>query len=270
MAIYDIISYNGEKDLFDLRYHILKDYVDQFIVCESPTTFSGRPKPLYYEELRGKYGKVIYYINQEDYTPEEIALAESSPNTNGAEHWKHEFLQKERIKQALVGLKDDDIVFIGDCDEIWNPEMGATSDLAVYPAYKLHLRVYPYYLNNESNEHFHGTLVSTYGYIKDKCLNELRSKKYEWYKGEINHGWHFTSQGGEAEVRRKLNDSYTPESYNTPWVQEHLKENIEQRKDYIGRNFEMKISEEHWPKYLKDNKDKYKHLLYENRTNQSL
>lgn len=254
--ICDVITYNGEKDLFDLRYNILKDWTDEFIVCESPTTFTGKPKPLYFEQIKDKYPEVRYYVNDENYSPEELALASSSPNTKGAPHWQREFLQKERIKDALKHLKDDDIVFIGDCDEIRVPTIRGVFG-------KLRLRVYPYYLNNESDEVFYGTLVAPHKMIKNECLNHLRTDAPidKWFSG-----WHFTSQGGEEEVRRKLNDSYTSESYNTELVQNNLKTNIEQRKDYIGRNFEMRIDESNWPEYLKNNREKYKHLLYENRT----
>jgi len=43
--IYDIITYNGEDELFDIRLHVLKDYVDEFRVIEFDKTFSGKSKP---------------------------------------------------------------------------------------------------------------------------------------------------------------------------------------------------------------------------------
>ena len=117
--IIDVCIYNGEKDLFEIRYNILKDYVDEFIVVEFDKTFSGQPKPWRFIEYNFKN---VYYhgLEEKDYLKYK-ELAENSPNTKGAEHWKREFMQKESIKDCLTHLKDDDIVFIGDTDEIVEP-----------------------------------------------------------------------------------------------------------------------------------------------------
>lgn len=249
--IVDICLYNGESDLFDLRYKILKSTVDKFIVCEAPTTFSGKPKKLSFQKKN--YRRVEYFVIDENYSPDEIALAESSPNTQGASHWKHEFLQKESIKKALTGLNDDDIVFIGDCDEIYEPH---TDRVGFVMPRKLRLRVYTYFLNNRSSEEFWGTLVAKYKDIKDECLNHMRSNTE---KSTGTYGWHFTSM--HHQLKQKLDDSYTEETYNSPWVQENLENNIKNQQDFLGRDFAFWKDEEDWPEYLRENKYTYKHLL---------
>ncbi len=265
MAIIDVVTFNGEYDLFELRYNILSPFVDEFIVVEAPTTFSGKPKPIYALEADkifydnfDKWDKVKIFVIDENYTEEEIKLAESSPNTIGAEHWKREFLQKESIKKALVHLKDDDIVFIGDCDEIWKPNMAKIyANLETVGPVKLKLDVYTYYLNNRSSEQFWGTIVAKYQDIKNQCLNHLRQNKSA--KILTSTGWHFTSL--KDDLKRKLEDSYTKETYANDWVMQHLEENVNNNKDFLGRDFEYKIDESYWPQYLKDNREKYKHLL---------
>lgn len=249
--IVDCVMYNGEKELWDIHYNVLKDVVDEFIVIEAPTTFSGLSKPLYFNEIKSSYD-VKYHVIDERYTKDEIALAESSPNTRGASHWKHEFLQKESIKKALTHLKNDDIVFIGDVDEIWD-----TRTLRRTFPLKLRLRVYTYYLNNRSSEKFWGTLVSPYGMIKELCLNHFRTNAP---KSNEMLGWHFTSMGGYREVVRKLINSYTEDSYWTPNVQQNLEKNIAENKDFLGRDFTYLLDERDWPRYLKENREKYKHL----------
>ena len=254
--VIDVISFNGEYDLWDIRYSILKDTIDEFIIVEAPTTFSGNPKPLYFEKIKDKYDRVKYFVIDENYTPEEIALAENSPNTiGGAKHFVHEFLQKESIKKALTHLKDDDLCFIGDADEIPETRYTGHEDGGVV---KLKLRVSAYYLNNRSDEAFWGTLKGFYGGIKNECLNHLRTNAVRTHG---YYGWHFTNMGGLEEVRRKLNDSYTAESYNTAEVQEKLKERFEQNKDYIGRGFVFTTDESDLPQYLKNNKQKYARLF---------
>lgn len=261
MAIIDCFTFNGEYDLLEIRLNILNDYVDEFIIVEAPTTFSGKPKPLYYEQGKDRYKqwhhKIKYFVIDENYTPEEIAQAENSQNTRGAAHWKREFLQKESIKKALTHLKDGDIVFIGDVDEIVRPESVEAWGKFTGSPFKIKLDVYSYYLNNRSSEEFYGTLVSKYWHVRTDCLNHLRSNSW---KSNLGGGWHFTSMGGYEEVKRKLSDSYTRESYWTEGVENNLKNNVENSKDFLGRGFVYTVDESNWPQFLKDNKQKYAHL----------
>src|SRR3990167_9149591 len=248
--IIDCVSYNGERELFEIRYNILKDYVDEFIVVEFDKTFSGKSKEweMIYEGVKPKVS--WKGVTEEQYSKYK-ELAENSPNTKGAEHWKLEFMQKESIKDCLTHLKDDDTVFVGDCDEIWNEFA-----LGLKGVYKLRLKVYTYYLSNRSSEEFWGTLVAPYWKIKNECLNHLRVNAKKTYE---DYGWHFTSMANN--LKRKLQDSYTEDSYASQFVMENLEDNIKNNRDFLGRNFAYWSEEGNWPKYLIDNRQKYKHLL---------
>ena len=264
--IYDVFTYNGEADLLEIRLNILNDYVDEFIIVEATETFSGKPKELYYEKQKERFAKwkdkIRYFVVRPPYEAGIVVLANESPNTRGAEHWKREFCQKESIKQALTHLKDNDIVFIGDVDEIWEmpepiiPPTASEHEIDSRTG-KLKLRVYTYWLNNLSSEQFWGTLVGYYKDIKNECLNHLRSKKNAYTSGYC--GWHFTSLKDGLE--RKLTDSYTNETYANDWVMTNLEENIKNNKDFLGRNFTFTIDESQLPKYLIENKQKYLRLF---------
>jgi beta-1,4-mannosyl-glycoprotein beta-1,4-N-acetylglucosaminyltransferase len=249
--VYDVVTYNGEEELFDIRYNTLYYLVDEFIVVEAPTTFSGKPKPLYFEQIRHRYPDVKYFVINEDYTEEEIRQARESPNTVGAEHWKHEFLQKESIKKALTHLDDNDIVYIGDCDEIWSVALDPGEKV-----FKLGLEVYTYFLNNRSSEEFWGTLLARYKNIKNECLNHLRQSAK---KTNFILGWHFTSMA--RDLHRKLLDSYTEETYANKDVMDNLLVNIVNNQDFLGRDFEFWLDESNWPDYLTKNRDKFLHLI---------
>ena len=256
--IIDCFTFNNEKDILDIHLNVLKDYVDQFIIVEFDKTFSGKDKPYYFKQYQDEYKDfpIKYVTFDESHYEKYRELAESSPNTIGASHWKREFMQKECIKDALENCKDDDIIYIGDADELWQPSPFIKR--ATQPA-KLKLKVYSYWLNNRSNEEFWGTLFTRYKWMKDKCLNHLRSDTK--LRTDNEWGWHFTSMGGYEEVKRKLSDSYTEESYWNPDVQAHLEESLVSNKDFLGRDFTYSLSEEDWPQWLKDNREKYKHLL---------
>ena len=258
--IIDTCSYNGESELFDLRYHILAPYVDEFRVIEFDQTFSGKSKESAFNQ---NWPKVKHYFVTEDIWSKYLEQANQSPNTEygkGAEHWVREWAQKESIKDCLTDLKNNDIVFIGDCDEIWMPDADFENPK------KLKLKTYSYWLNNRSSEEFWGTLVSRYYWVKNQCLNHLRTNADKTVQ---DYGWHFTSMGGHEKVKEKLTDSYTKDSYANDWVLDNLKENISSNKDFLGRNFTYKLDESEWPQWLKDNKDKYKHLLKNDKTSET-
>jgi hypothetical protein len=260
MAVIDIFTYNGEKDILRLHLAILGPYVDKFIICEAKTTFSGQKKPLYFfrdqRYFKPWWHMIEYFVIDENYTPEEIKMAEESPNTVGASHWKREFLQKESLKKALFAakLEDDDIVFVGDVDEIWNPSLLEGNFEGID---KIKLLVYSYYLNNRSSEEFWGPISARYDMLKDGILNHIRNTAE---RTQMVHGWHFTSMGGLQEVKRKLNDSYTLESYNMGLVPGWVENCLSQRKDLLNRPFTYSLDESAWPKYLTDNRKKYAHL----------
>ncbi len=256
MAVIDICTYNGEEELWDIHYNVLKDYVDEFIVLEFDKTFSGKKRwiSMPWHPNAFKYPKMHHiFFSEKDYGKYR-ELAESSPNTQGAEHWKLEFMQKESIKDALKHLKDEDVVILGDVDEIVDPEI--VKMVPPWPV-KLKLKVYTYFLNNRSTEAFWGPVMARWGDIKDKCLNHVRTSAQ---KTDGYGGWHFTSMGGPVSLRKKLEDSYTQESYATPEVLNNLEYNINNGKDFLGRAFSFQEDETEWPEYLKENKKKYEHL----------
>lgn len=261
MAVISVFTFNGETDILKLHLAITSPFVDKYIIVEANQTFTGHPKPLYFFRdqrwFKQYWNKIDYFIvnNWED---EELwSLARNSPNTKGAHHWQREFYIKENILKALKasGVQDSDTVFVGDVDEIFDAD--PEGEEIKYPA-KLKLKVYAYYLNNRSSEEFWGTYVAKYKDFKGKVLNHERSRTD--IRTEKEYGWHFTSMGGVKEVQRKLNDSYTPETYNTAEVQLLLPERIEKGIDYLGRPFTFKKNEDEWPDYLLKNRQKFSHL----------
>lgn len=251
--VIDVVTYNGEKELFDLRYNMLKECVDEFIVIEANKTFSGTDKPYLFELLPVR-PKVTYFKTDEGLWEKYRRLAESSPQTRGAKHWVMEFMQKEAIKDALTHLKDEDTVLTGDVDEIWDDVVLRMN--IMWPT-KLKLLVYTYWLNNRSNEQFWGSIIAKYKDIKNSNLNHLRTTAVrtgtEW-------GWHFTSMGGAQKVREKLLDSYTQETYASDEILRNLAYNMDNDKDFLGRDFTYKVDESEWPQYLKDHRNEYQNL----------
>lgn len=255
MAVVDVISFNGEFDILEIRLNVLDPYVDEFIIVEAPSNFGGLPKPIYYLEQKERFKKwehkIKHFVIDENYTSEEIEFARDSKYTNGDIRWMHEFLQKESIKKALTHLQDDDLCYIGDVDEIWEhkPYNGIE---------KLKLRVYTYYLNFLSTEEFWGPMRCLYKDVKNECLNNIRNDIS--FRTADYEGCHFTNQGGLEAVRKKVADQYTGIIFN----QELIERGVDVRfgvKDYIGRDFTFTVDESGWPEWLKEHRQDYQHLL---------
>ncbi len=265
IKIYDIFTYNGEIEILDIRLHMLYDRVDQFIIVEAPTTFSGKAKPLYFESHKKRFSKFmdkITYFVIDDYPADSALceLADTSSNVpfGGPEHWRREFYQKESIKKALIGLNDNDFCFIGDVDEIWNPEV--VVDYTSDEIFRFRQKMYMYHLNYRTDEPWIGTIATKYKNVRTNCLNHLRTRGKTIYDYLDSGGWHFTNMGGIEEVRRKLDDSYTDESYNTRDVQNNLEKRFGAT-DHLGRNFRYWIDEDTLPAYLRKNRGKYATLF---------
>lgn len=63
MAIlFDCFTFFNELDLLEIRLEELSSVVDWFVLVEATRTFSGRPKPLYFEENKERYSKFLHKI----------------------------------------------------------------------------------------------------------------------------------------------------------------------------------------------------------------
>ncbi len=281
IKIYDVFTFFNELELLEMHLNILAPYVDYFVIIECTETFSGLPKKLFFQENQARFKKfkhkIIHYVTNDapasendlrqrlqnpqlsDLDREIINHALTSDNVpKGQLHWLKEFYQKESIKKALVNLSDNDVCFVGDVDEIWNPH--AMIDFSRDDIFKLKQDVYVYYLNNRSSEPWAGTLVTKYKNIKNGCLNHLRTVSKTKYTYIENGGWHFTNQGGADQIRRKL-ESYGHQEFNNDDIKSKIEDKISGNKDFIGRNFQFWIDQSSLPKYILDHKEKYKRFF---------
>lgn len=252
----DAFTFFNELDLLELRLSILDPYTDKFILLESRQTFSGQEKLLYYEENKERFAKwndkIIHIIAPN------IEL--SNPNNLFERHW----YAYELIEQKLQEFDPEAIVFSSDLDEVWNPEILDKIDDKVYT---LSLWNYSYYLNMRSSEGWMDSLVSRNKNIYPGFTKRFRTEHQPLI---LNAGWHFTNMGGAEQVIKKIN-AYDHANEVLPQLSRFeglgIQDRMDKGYDYLGRAldywgkpFQFFISEEEWPQYLKDNKEKYQHL----------
>src|SRR5687767_9061046 len=105
--LFDCFTFFNELELLEIRLHELSDVVDFFVLAESHTTFSGRPKSLYYEESKRRFS---------DYQDRIIHVVSSDLETDDA--WAREEHQRNSLLHGLRNCLPDDIVMVSDVDEI--------------------------------------------------------------------------------------------------------------------------------------------------------
>ena len=127
--------------------------------------------------------------------------------------------------------------------------------------YKLKQLAYSGYMNVRSSEAWAGTLLTKYTNIEGACLNHLRTPSKTKYEYINNGGWHFTFMGGEDQIKKKL-DAYGHQEYNNDNIKDNVANLLKEGRDVLGRNeFTFWIDESELPKYLIDNKEKYKQFF---------
>ena len=257
--IYDCFTFFNELDMLEIRLNILDPHVDFFVICESTETFSGKKKPLYFLENEARFTKWL---------PKILHIVTQGRGSEDA--FQNAAFQKDLIRSYLSrkwNAKDNDIVYFGDVDEIWNPELKPPFGMfgeADQVWYNLRQLNYAYYLNNRSSEEWIGTFVGLWRVVKHFSFNKMRADHTHVLD---NGGWHFTNMGGAEQIRKKL-EAYDHQEYNTDDVKEKIEERMANGQDYVGRGrdwrgvpFEMRMDESDWPMYLIENRAKYEHLL---------
>lgn len=136
--IIDCFRFFNEKELLELRYKLLHDKVDKFMILEGTKTYSGNDwKPLakeYVKELNLPEEKFIFVqtnlpSNDEDVKNTEIDIIFRSFSGKSNDTYKNSLNARTRERLTLDGLlsvisqfDSRDIFFVSDCDEIIKPE----------------------------------------------------------------------------------------------------------------------------------------------------
>lgn len=121
VLIIDGFPFNKEFDILKLRLNMYKNEVDYHIIVESKFTQTWKPKRLYFNERKEEFKefehKIIHIII--DHHPEKLQGVQ--------EDWNNEVYVREIIgKEGLLKiphLKDEDMVFITDVDELIDPDI---------------------------------------------------------------------------------------------------------------------------------------------------
>jgi beta-1,4-mannosyl-glycoprotein beta-1,4-N-acetylglucosaminyltransferase len=262
-TVIDVFPFFNELELLELRLGILSPFVDKFVLVECPRTFSGISKPLYFEENQARFSawrdQIVHFVVSDplesvDDLAVRLRLSEISPLDRwilertssfhlalGEFQWKQEFFQRESIRKAIPSLKDDDVVFFSDLDEVWNPRMEFDWDEEIL--FRLNQEVYSYWMNNRSSEVWTSAIFTAYKNLENRSLNDLRSNSAGMQIRVVPRGgWHFSYQGGADRIRLKI-QSFGHQEFNNQKILGKLGKRLAKRKDVLGRSLKFEKSE---------------------------
>jgi beta-1,4-mannosyl-glycoprotein beta-1,4-N-acetylglucosaminyltransferase len=220
-------TFFNEVDFLEYKLIEIGHVYDYFIIVEGNKTFSGIDKPFIFEENMSRYEKwlpKIIYVKVDDF-----------PETNDA--WVRERHQRNAILRGLrsisLSLYDDDIMILGDIDEIPDPFISYHMKTGnVYYPVSVHLRqnLYYYNFNNKSSSDY-----TTLTYFEFKNLKKDLEKmdlhdamRQVMDRTDLVFGWHLSFFGGIEQIKRKLkayshHDEYPIENYTEEYIRDCMK-----------------------------------------------
>ena len=99
----------NELELLEIRLAELAPVVDRFLLVEATQTFTGKPKPLYFEQNKDRFAQ---------YAIEHVVIDPHPPDV--VTPWQRENYPRHVMRERLcaMGLSPTDIVLLSDLDEI--------------------------------------------------------------------------------------------------------------------------------------------------------
>jgi len=260
MKIYDCLTYFNEDLILDLRFNILYEHVDYFIIIEGNKTHSGIPKKKNFKLQKFlKFKKKIRYFFVE------------MPNNMSS--WQLENFQRNQIIRGLKYAKKEDIILISDCDEI--PDIRYTlRNIKDNKVFAFEQKCFYFKLNliNPTSNPWYGTKLVKYNYLKKTTPQKIRSYKVKQYpfwrldkpkNVEIikNGGWHFSFLNTVSKIQLKIK-SYAHIEYNRNKFlnKKNLEKKIKNYKDIFNNKVNLKkvLIDSTYPHYIIKNKKKLK------------
>ena len=265
MKIYDCFPFYNELDLLDLRLAELYDHVDYFVIVEATTTFQSNPKELYLKDNWDRYAqyhdKMIHVI------------VDDAPGDPDA--WVNDIFQRNAIMRGIVNADDEDIIIVGDADEILRPEtidhMRANpKDIMGFrtPYFNFKLN---YMLVNNSESYCVWIVACKKKYLE--APDAFRGTRFALTQLPMNYeddtirmyehaGWHFTYLGDDEFIRNKIKSFAHTELNNNDVLSKINVDDMIKRgvgfNPLDARPFVQVAVDDYFPKTVVDNIDKYK------------
>ena len=260
MRLVDCFLYNNEDLILEVRLNTLNEHVDNFVIVESKFDHQGNKKNLNFNfsDYKKFEHKIKYLVI--DKFPENMSS------------WDRENYQRNYINKGIQEFNEDDYIMISDVDEIPNLKEIKNLDKYKFTVFQQKLFFYKFNAHNTTTPFWFGSKICKKKYLKSpQWLRKQKVKKnpfWKFYKVKWNiikdGGWHFSFLMDAHQIEAKLN-SFAHEEYNSDYFKnlERINYSIDNNIDLFNRGFTYKKIDfdESFPKYIFDNKEKFKNWI---------
>tara|TARA_B100000900_G_scaffold321022_1_gene280241 strand:+ start:69 stop:875 length:807 start_codon:yes stop_codon:yes gene_type:complete len=266
MKIFDCVTFFEENRLMNLRFNILNNFVDYFIICESKYNHQGIKKKINFNKNNfPKFKKKIIHI----------IIKKFPKNLNP---WERQAFQREGIFKGIEKANENDLILFSDPDEIPNPKK--FKNLNFKKKYFIFMQSMTYYKLNLINKNLGKNWEGTRGCKKkdlfsiDFMRNKIKKKNLNYGFWRIdkekniqivdNGGWHFSYLLKPKEIQKKIM-TFAHTEYNKKKFTnlKNICECIKNRKDLFHRNivYEKIKLDKHYPNYILKNKKRLSYWI---------
>ena len=296
MRIFDCTTFYDENFILDVRFNILDQFVDKFVICESAYSHSGKKKKFNFDISKfEKFKHKIIYLKIE-HEPKNL-IYKSSNNENTKENTKDVRInaikriayQRNFLKEGIVDASNNDLIFYSDNDEI--PKLNdANLDKIQNKLIFFKQKLFYYKFNLFCDRYdWYGTKgCKKKDLIDFEWLRNIKTKKYNFYRLDtifsktkytdvkiINDGgWHFSQLKKIDDIYSKLTNSEDHQEFKDTGKKISDIEDLVNRKVILydhkakssdfkfGKEFKLEtIGLEEMPDYIKKNKDQFREWI---------
>ena len=265
MKIFDCTTFYSEDLMMDLRFNILNDYVEKFIVCESTISHSGNKKKLNfdinnYSKFKDKITYIIIDEEPEGIVGQKNGLAE--PHEKRSDSLKRINLSYDYMIKAISDASDNDLIMLSDNDEI--PNLNSNQFKKSKKNIIIFKQLFFYYKLNLLYD-----LIPWYGSKATKkknllsmsWLRNLKNKEYPFWRLDtlfsntkymdleiINDGgWHFTNLMTAEKLYEKLtNFGHHDEFELSGMTIDNLQKKINDKEVFFNHFVDKEKYKERW------------------------
>ena len=266
MAIYDCFQYFNEDHVLDLRFNVLNETVDYFVVSESTKTHQGKQKKLNFNINNfKKFKHKIKYIVA-DYQKKDNLVNHTGGESLIEQH------QRNALSQGLLKADDNDLIILSDSDEI--PDLTKLNQIkknTKFFVFSQMMFMYKLNLQNLNESDWMGSKMSLKkNFPVPQKLRNLKFKEYPFWRFDktrlqiIKGGWHFSFLQTPSDIANKIK-SYSHGEFNKNEItnEKKIEEKIANNEDIFNRGFKLrKISiDDSYPAFIKNNQNLLKQWI---------